>query len=267
VHKPVKEACTNCHTPHASEITTQLKAPTAETCYRCHGNVQKHVAGSKVGHAAMLEQKACANCHDPHASAQPKMLKARADAVCLTCHDKPIKGTDGHTIADMRPSLGGKFLHGPVKAGECSACHDVHGSPNDGLLKQTFPKTFYTSFDVKDYALCFSCHEKELVLTDKTMNLTNFRDGEKNLHFVHVNRDEKGRTCKTCHAVHGSDLPKHMASEVPMGDGRWSMPIGYEQMPDGGRCASGCHKPREYNRNRPTAAATRPIAAAGRGAS
>ena len=46
--------------------------------------------------------------------------------------------------------------------------------------------------------------------------LTGFRDGDVNLHYLHVNREEKGRTCRTCHEMHGSDLPNHMASGVPV---------------------------------------------------
>jgi hypothetical protein len=90
---------------------------------------------------------------------------------------------------------------------------------------------------VKKYDLCFTCHDKQLVLTAKTTGLTNFRDGETNLHFVHVNREDKGRSCRSCHDVHGSDLPKHIASEVPFEGSGWSMPIGYEPKSDGGRCA------------------------------
>ena len=66
-----------------------------------------------------------------------------------------------------------------LRVGNCSACHDSHGGKHDGLLDRSFPKTFYTRFDVNKYALCFaSCHSPEIVLTKRTTSLTNFRDGE-----------------------------------------------------------------------------------------
>jgi hypothetical protein len=90
-----------------------------------------------------------------------------------------------------------------------------------------------------------------MVLEEKTASLTNFRDGDRNLHFVHVNRDDKGRSCKTCHAIHGSNLPNHMASEVPFEGSNWSMPIEFEKTTGGGKCAPGCHVPKTYTRGGP----------------
>jgi len=181
------------------------------------------------------------------------LLRQRMDKVCLTCHDRPLLARDGRTIADMKPALTSQFLHGGIRSGMCSYCHDPHGASQRNLLTKKFPETFYTSFDVGKYELCFSCHDKAMVLTAKTTTLTEFRDGDKNLHFVHVNREDKGRTCKTCHAIHGSDLPRHM---VPFEGSNWSMPIGFQKYDFGGKCASGCHKPRTYSRELP---ATRPV--------
>jgi predicted CXXCH cytochrome family protein len=165
------------------------------------------------------------------------LLANRTDAVCLTCHKEMAK-----TLA------GAKFLHGPIRAGECSACHDAHGAQHANLLDRAFPETFYTSFDVKKYDLCFTCHEKQLTLVAKTTALTNFRNGEQNLHYLHVNRDEKGRSCRTCHDIHGSNLPNHMASSVPFEGSKWAMPLEYEKTGKGGRCTPGCHVTRTYDR-------------------
>ena len=76
--------------------------------------------------------------------------------------------------------------------------------------------------------------------------MTGFRDGDQNLHFLHVNRTEKGRTCRACHEAHSSTVPKHLRETVPFGD--WQMPVGYTQTADGGRCAPGCHLPKTYSR-------------------
>ncbi|HVT88697.1 MAG TPA: cytochrome c3 family protein [Tepidisphaeraceae bacterium] len=261
VHKPAAKDCNTCHDPHSTDNPKQLRAPLEQNCYTCHDQVKKHVEGSNVQHAAMMSADKCANCHNAHASDQRDLLKHRMDQVCLTCHDKPIPTKDSHTILSMKSVLGdSKFLHGPIRAGSCSGCHDPHGSKYPDLLEKSFPKTFYTSFELGKYELCFSCHESRMVLEEKTTSLTNFRDGDRNLHFMHVNRDDKGRSCKTCHAIHGSDLPNHMASSVPFEGSNWSMPIEFAKTSNGGSCAPGCHVPKTYSRLTPTTApATRGV--------
>lgn len=252
VHKPASEDCVTCHNPHSSDYQRELKSPLAQTCLACHKDVGKKADGATVKHTAMTSDHQCANCHTSHASNHGALLKGRMDAVCLECHDKAVKTTEGRVVADMKPVLKeSKFLHGPVQAGDCSACHEAHGSSHTELLSKPFPKSFYAPFRVEDYALCFSCHQKDMVLNAKTQSLTNFRDGDRNLHFVHVNREDKGRSCRTCHAVHGSNLPRHMASSVPFEGSNWAMPIRYEATAEGGRCAPGCHESFAYSRTKP----------------
>lgn len=264
VHKPAGEDCVTCHSPHSSDFERELKAPITQTCVGCHADVAKKMATASVPHAAVSSDHQCANCHTAHASNQGALLKQRMDKVCLQCHDKDVKTPDGRIVADMKPLLSAaKYLHGPVRAGDCSACHEVHGGANAQLLVKPFPRSFYAPFAVDNYALCFSCHQKDLVLTPKTTTLTDFRDGDRNLHFVHVNREEKGRSCKTCHAVHGSDLPRHMADSVPFEGSNWAMPIRYQATPDGGRCAPGCHESFSYSRTKPATTTTRPAGAGG----
>jgi len=249
VHKPVEEACTTCHTPHSSDNAFMLNAPVEELCFTCHPDVEGKVAEAKSPHGAVFTGHRCANCHDPHAQGNRLLLRSDLRSLCLRCHDKPQRAYDGRTIPDMRPVLlERKSLHGPVKAGQCDICHEVHGSRNARLLGKYFPSKFYDAFDLAKYALCFQCHSNAIVLVPETSTLTNFRDGERNLHYLHVNRPEKGRTCRTCHEIHGSSLPRHMASEVGFEGGAWSMPIRYEETADGGKCAPGCHKPFAYSR-------------------
>jgi predicted CXXCH cytochrome family protein len=252
VHKPATQQCSTCHNPHTSPYPAELRAPINDVCLTCHEDIAKKVVSATVSHDAILMSPdfkgGCANCHDAHATQNPKLLKARADELCMTCHNKPVKAHDGHMVADMSPTLKREFQHGPVRSGDCTACHNVHGASHERLLVKTFPKTFYANFDLENYALCFTCHNKELVLEPKTAQLTGFRNGDENLHFVHVNRDEKGRTCKTCHDIHGSDLPNHMATSVPFEGSQWSMPMHFEKKINGGSCAPGCHEPKQYDR-------------------
>jgi predicted CXXCH cytochrome family protein len=138
--------------------------------------------------------------------------------------------------------------HGPIRDGNCFGCHAPHGSNNSRLLAKPYPEAFYQPFAEEKYDLCFSCHDKQLVETEKTANLTGFRNGQRNLHFVHVNR-AKGRNCRSCHETHVSTNELHLRDSVPFGN--WQMPIRFAKVDTGGSCSPGCHKSYTYDRNNP----------------
>ena len=249
VHPPAEEDCQACHGPHSTEYSHLMRESIQDTCFNCHGDMREQVFEVRTSHEAVFTGDSCANCHDPHAAAGRHLLRSRADQLCLECHNRAIQTSEGDTIPDMTSTLERKYLHGPVRAGDCAACHNAHGSAHTALLHDTFPATFYANFDMRNYVLCFQCHNKELVLIEKTDQLTDFRDGSQNLHYAHVRPEGKGRTCKACHAIHGSDQPKHVADSVPFDGSQWAMPIGFEKTDGGGSCAPGCHEPRGYSRD------------------
>lgn len=251
VHPPAAAGCTTCHDPHASDNPDALRLPVDETCFACHDDLERQVAGAAAPHAAVFTGDRCANCHDAHAADRPGLLRDRQDVLCLRCHDAPVEAADGRTIPDMTPVIRDReFLHGPVRSGQCTACHAVHGSAHARLLREAFPDEFYAQFAVGSYALCFGCHDSALVTEPRTTALTGFRDGDVNLHYVHVNRRRKGRTCRACHDMHGSSLPRHLAESVPFEGTGWAMPLAFRQTATGGSCAPGCHQPMSYSRTK-----------------
>lgn len=248
-HDPAQKNCLLCHNAHSADEKMILKLPAQQLCFSCHEKIRNTVEHAKTQHGAMVEGRTCLNCHEPHATNFPRVLRNNPMALCLECHNKPLKGPHG-TIADMSAVLAtGKSLHGPVAEKNCSACHQIHGSDTFRLLTKEYPPEFYAPFKEESYALCFSCHEKSLVLEPRTTTLTGFRNGDENLHYVHVNRDTKGRTCRACHETHASDQAKHIRDSVPFG--KWNMPIKYEATSTGGSCAPGCHVPYNYDRQKP----------------
>ena len=86
-------------------------------------------------------------------------------------------------------------------------------------------------------------------MTRETTDLTDFRNGSLNLHYIHVNKADRGRTCRACHATHGSDQPKHIRDTVPFG--MWEIPLKFDKTETGGGCTTGCHQTRAYDRKDP----------------
>lgn len=230
VHPPVAAGdCIDCHDPHQSDSKSQLKGSGAALCYMCH---DKSKLERKYPHKPIAEGK-CLGCHDPHQSDSKYMLKAEGANLCVTCHDKAM--------------FTGKSVHAPVASGDCAACHATHGTQNHHLLKLAVPEEMYQAFDKSNFALCFSCHADTLADSQRTDVETNFRNGINNLHFLHVNKVEKGRSCKVCHDPHAASQLRLISSKIP-GFGRWRIPIRYTKTDVGGTCVVGCHKPKSYNR-------------------
>jgi predicted CXXCH cytochrome family protein len=238
VHKPVKENCSNCHDSHGSDNPFMLSAQGKELCYKCHTRMKEHIENSTVQHTA-LKKGECTSCHTAHSSNYPRQLKAPARDNCYVCHTEM-----GAQIATA------KRLHGPVQQNDCYACHDPHGSNYTMVLKKEFPANFYMPYKTEYYALCFDCHNKDIALNQFTTKLTDFRNGDTNMHFLHVNKDPKGRSCKACHEVHAGNQDKHIRLEVPFGK-KWTLPVQFTKTENGGRCVVGCHKPKDYDRVNP----------------
>ena len=181
----------------------------------------------------------CLDCHVVFANRmkQARSIHKPMEEGCLKCHDKEIKTSKGK-IRDMSKVLAsGNSLHVPNTANECSACHQIHGGDLFDLLNKEYPSEFYSSFREENYALCFSCHDPRLAVVSKTTNLTGFRNGDMNLHSVHVNQKAKGRTCRACHEIHAIDREQYIRDSVPYGD--WIFQTGFTKTATGGSCTPG----------------------------
>jgi len=245
VHPPVADRCVNCHDPHGSEAKFQLSDSVPALCYMCHYEKEESIAAAKVQHKPVVEDGSCVNCHTPHSSNDsPLLIKGGAD-LCLMCHDKQLGDViNMKALLDSKPDK-----HGPVISGDCSACHNPHGADYYRILMNDYPKKFYTPYKTEKYALCFGCHNQDIALDEFTTELTGFRNGDHNMHFVHVNKDPKGRTCRACHEIHAGEQPKHIKRKIPFG--KLSYPIKFTKTETGGSCVVGCHVERGYDRNNP----------------
>jgi predicted CXXCH cytochrome family protein len=242
--------CAACHQPHGSDSPGLLKGDSIELCFGCHQDIRGKYDSSLTKHKALYIRQRCGNCHSAHFSPYPALLvRERAD-LCYTCH-----GQDDPGRSDAPPNIRGEIegkehVHGPVAEGECAACHDPHGSNHAGLLSGPFPKSFYAPYEPDEYDFCFQCHDKELLTAQPVGEQTGFRNGTDNLHYRHVARKQKGRTCLACHSVHASNGQKLINPEgIPFG--KWKIPIRFAATETGGGCVPGCHRSLDYDRQTP----------------
>ncbi len=245
-HVAAQESCVNCHNPHNAKLPKLVVEEPGGLCLSCHEDVKKLVGESKVAHGAITAVGQCANCHNPHGANVEHLLKKPVFDLCLDCHGQDdVKDHQGKRLTNMKTLLDkNPERHFPVD--DCSACHRPHAGHTFRLLTQEYPPQFYSPYDPKLYALCFECHEETVVAEPETTTLTQFRNGSTNLHFVHVNKAERGRTCRACHEVHASKQEHLIRDAVPYGAKGWMLKINYTRAPTGGSCAKTCHETRSY---------------------
>ncbi len=156
--------CMTCHTVHGHTTEKSLlKVNETKSCSICHSDV---ISQFELNERHRLQEgiMQCTTCHNPHESSTRERLGGFKHEACFSCH------TD----------KAGPFLyeHEASRIEGCSACHDVHGSPNRHML---------TMHNIAD--LCFSCH----IMAPS----------------FHARFDSLSSNCATCHStIHGSNLDK-----------------------------------------------------------
>jgi len=112
--------------------------------------------GAGGGYRYHPEAERCGGCHGDGGFA----VAGPTDAVCYRCHDRKD---------------GGRNVHGPLGGGDCTSCHDPHGSANPGLTVEA------------PGVLCRGCHDQ--------------KSSEAHL------RAARGKPCTACHDPHSADRP------------------------------------------------------------
>ena len=205
--------------------TTRVFASAEETidtfsgkpCYRCH---LSKVSGP-VTHGA-LNGNRCTPCHKlsngnhqiDHRFTEAKDRTAR---LCYECHDDQSRQ---------------KSVHPPIIDNDCFGCHALHTSRYDKLLKVPLAR------------LCFKCHDRALVSEQQTLLTTGYRNGSRNLHYVHVRKS--AIPCLACHHAHASSQD-HLIRAAGRSDTS-QVTLIYRATSTGGNCTSSCHGPADYAR-------------------
>lgn len=245
VHAAFSEGCLQCHSPHASEFRKLILGGVPVLCYTCHDDIASQVKTLPSVHGAINEKNSCMDCHEPHASMHEGMLNEWEKTLCYRCHGAESVVSNKHIKNIEKRMKEMKYVHAPALE-ECSHCHFSHASEHNYLLTASFPRTNYAIGTTTAFGLCFDCHDADVLNKEKTTTATNFRDGEINMHYLHISKNKK-RNCNTCHDMHGSNHPHIIADKVSFG--KWQMPINYEPDEKGGSCLPGCHQKLAYSRD------------------
>lgn len=247
-HAPALMNCTACHNPHNARAVSLLVDEPKNLCLSCHSEIQRTITEAAVQHEPVVEGVACLNCHTPHGSDVRHLLADLPFNQCVACHSQEDQvGPDGRPRTNFSRLLAeNPHRHGPVAGDNCSICHLTHGSEHHSLLVAEYPERFYAPYERENYELCFRCHSEENMLEPRTTT-TRFRDGSRNLHYLHVNKPERGRTCRACHEVHASKNPHHIRDAVPFGPRNWMLPVNFTKTDTGGSCARTCHQTESYD--------------------
>ncbi|RMD48596.1 MAG: hypothetical protein D6830_06570 [Ignavibacteria bacterium] len=250
VHPAYEGSCTDCHMPHNSHEKYLLKEKAPQLCYECHDDKAEEIDSAKVVHKVINQKQSCVECHNPHATNTETLLKKTGSDLCFECHDRTYKDKETkRKIKNIKNIVvNAKTPHPPVAEGECVTCHNPHYSSNNFLLKGAFPFGAYAEKPNSSYfQLCFDCHDSDKLDKEFGTEFTDFRKGNKNLHYFHISKN-KGRNCTMCHEVHGSQKPHLIAKKVKFGN--WMMPLNYKESKNGGSCMPGCHQRFEYDRTK-----------------
>jgi len=219
-HSAIKEnGCTSCHNPHGADNAKLLKVTefTQELCLSCHKKNENWEKGDEV-----------------HGAAKAKLLKADSAALCSKCHEEIFENKDKGS------------MHTPARNGECLKCHGQHYGEKEFLLNKTYEMESYVVNTEKSFQLCFSCHSP--------FRSTKFRNGENNLHSLHVlnkdkEKDGKERGCTVCHDPHRSS--QEMQIRTSFTYKKVKLPILFQKLPNGGNCTTACHGKKDYDRMSP----------------
>lgn len=257
VHDPIKtEGCSVCHSEGGgknpklpkghSPVAAIPRSEINELCLGCHDDFQKILAKAKHVHGP-IEKKSCVSCHSPHSSKHKHLLKELPPKLCLQCHSSEVEANDKRMIPNIEALLkSNAHKHKPVADGGCLDCHVAHAGENLSLLKKPYTDQFYVAYDDGNYALCFECHDSALATKSLATDETGFRNGEQNLHFLHIQDKRKGRSCRACHEVHAAENSKLLSRWVPFKG--LKIPLQYTGTPTGGNCVTACHGLKKYDR-------------------
>lgn len=283
-HQAIQDkGCLSCHTPHSSSHAKLLRHdPRLDLCLNCHEKqktVDDAIPGTRTGnldsgpfhHRISTMKEGCLSCHQSHGSKYPNLLVEKPGlSLCQKCHQLGPTDKSRSAMAISGSSDPGrpaplawlgieeKFWHEPVAKGECTKCHEVHGSNTARLLKKDIELSpFVARHTTWKGSLCFECHESQQLVGQARGLGTGFRNGDLNLHYLHLrqspsetsNSRRSQKTCTVCHDPHAGKTGGLVREQFEyLGI---KVPLLYQRTPQGGTCTTACHQAQTYDRKIP----------------
>jgi predicted CXXCH cytochrome family protein len=249
-HPPGGQTCVDCHSPHQGSVRHLLRdEDMLLDCSRCHAEDLAEAQAKPFRHRFFNPVSECGSCHYAHQGSEGGYLRENLGETCLTCHEMSIR-VEGRNLESVGQVIQkATNVHQPLKDFACHACHTPHGSLQPSLLRDDYPAGNYASYQRENYQLCWNCHDAGLVESAETRADTGFRDGSRNLHSLHVMQSKRGRACHICHSAHASER-SHLLRETIRFES-WDGDFLFDELPEGGRCTTACHRPMEYDRSSP----------------
>ncbi len=173
--------CSSCHSPHRGR-----RAPAAAASQ----GVKRLSPQSPV----RFEYELCQSCHGNAGVLTQDLLDLSRLLSPQSSSYHPVEAETMERSPSVKPELAGKFV-------SCSDCHGnsdpsgpagPHGSRFPYLVRLRYVTADGTPESEDSYALCYECHERDLVLDSPRFPQ----------HRLHVVREET--SCATCHNAHGS---------------------------------------------------------------
>lgn len=225
-----KARCLDCHSAHLAIPPPPPEADDGPASGLAKGSPRRGFAS---------ESELCLSCHGSRGprGADPHDLGARFDPTNPSYHPVLAPGRSS-SVPSLRVPLTESSLV------NCTDCHGSdsptgargpHGSQHASLLRLPNPKQDNQPESPATYALCYRCHDREVVLK---------RD-DFPLHDLHVSRERTA--CRTCHDPHGATNARALirfndasviAEVAPSASGRVEF---LSSGPGSGACYLTCH--------------------------
>lgn len=182
-------------------------------CYPCHAKASTEFGAAHHHDVDDADQAAsgarieCTMCHNPHLASRANPLVSPDNPLsvwtassprdfCLACHDgaRPdaVKFPASSNGSGWNQSGFVGSRHDITLGGDCTLCHNPHGTGNRSTLLANYTIASSASYSEYAYQICFTCHSASVTV--------NGENAFKECHKKHV-REERA-PCILCHNAH-----------------------------------------------------------------
>jgi len=175
----IPEDCAGCHTdklPPEASLGKVRYGQFSPECYSCHSGIVNGTEWRHFPASALL----CRTCHQSATEAKQLVVPTgKVESLCFGCH------------VNNKKWLAMSHIHGPVGTGDCTICHDPHGSGNEFQL--------WADGNGK---LCVVCHE----------GMKKYLEPGQSSFVVHGIMHAQG--CGACHSPHATNYRFQLFGEI-----------------------------------------------------